>query len=315
MELISVKTPGGYTTVQDRGRFGFQQMGVPVSGALDHFARRVANLLVGNSENAAVLELTVMGPVLEFLTEADVALTGARMGMTLNDSPVPGWTSIRLASGDILAIHQVESGCRSYVAVSGGIEVPEIMGSRSTYVGGKLGGFHGRPLNAGDVLQGSEGPLLQQPRALDDNQIPEHPDKISLRAVSGPQQDFFHSGLPTFFESEYMVTPKADRMGYRLQGPAVPIDTGKSKSIVSEPSMPGSVQIPADEQPIILLVEQTVGGYCKAATVISSDLPKVAQATPGDRIRFEQVDLETAHRLHGEYQERLRKIAESLSTQ
>jgi biotin-dependent carboxylase-like uncharacterized protein len=312
MDAFSVLTAGAYTTVQDMGRYGYQQMGIPVSGVLDTFSYRVANMLVDNPGSAAVLEITVMGPRLEIQMEADIAVTGAEIGMTLNDQPVKGWKSIRTKPGDILNIQQVKSGCRAYLAISGGIEVPVVMGSRSTYVGGKLGGYRGRPLKEGDRIKCGQPKLLGTPCQIPADMIPPYPSQIIIRAIPGPQDDFFQEGLATLFQSEFMVSPKADRMGYRLQGPNIKLAEGMPKSIISEPTMPGGVQIPADEQPIILLVEQTVGGYTKIVTVISTDLPKVAQATPGDTIRFEKVTLETAHSLYQERQKLLDKIKESL---
>jgi antagonist of KipI len=166
MTAIKIQAPGGFTTVQDKGRFGFQQMGVPVSGVLDSFAFHAANLLVGNNETCAVLEITVMGPTLEIRKEMDIALTGAKMGMTLNDRPVEQWESIRVHPGDTLAISMVQQGCRGYLAVSGGINVPLIMGSFSTYVGGKIGGFSGRPLQKEDILETCDAPLLTSPASF-----------------------------------------------------------------------------------------------------------------------------------------------------
>jgi biotin-dependent carboxylase-like uncharacterized protein len=295
------------------GRYGYQQMGIPVSGVLDMFSYRLANMLVDNSAGAAVLEITVMGPRLELLTEADIAVTGAEIGVTFNDQPVEGWKSIRTKPGDILDIQQVKSGCRAYLAISGGIAVPVVMGSRSTYVGGKLGGYMGRPLKGGDRIQCGHSKLLTKPRQIPADKIPHHPSRIILHAIAGPQDDFFEEGLATLFKSEYMVSTKADRMGYRLQGPQVKLKEGMPTSIISEPTMPGGVQIPADEQPIILLVEQTVGGYTKIVTVISTDLPKVAQATPGDTIRFEKISLEKAHILYHEREKLFDAIKESIS--
>ena len=156
MDSFSVITPGGYTTVQDKGRYGFQRMGIPVSGVLDIFAFNMANMLVGNPEGCAVLEITVMGPRLEFLSKAHIAITGADIGMNLNDQSVKGWRSLKVKPGDILDIHQVKSGCRAYLAVTGGIDVPEVLESRSTYVGGKIGGYHGRPLKSGDIVQNED---------------------------------------------------------------------------------------------------------------------------------------------------------------
>jgi len=308
MDVFSVLTPGGYTTVQDKGRYGYQQMGIPVSGALDSFAFRVANMLVGNPVSCAVLEITVMGPRFEILSETDIAITGAEMGMALNDQPVQGWKSIRVKPGDILGINQVKSGCRAYLAVSGGIDVPDVMGSRSTYVGGKIGGYYGRSLKQGDVLKRGKKLLLDTERHLSPAVIPQYSSNIVIRAVPGPQDDFFNEGLKTLFKSEFMVSAKADRMGYRLQGSIINHREEMPKSIISEPSVPGGVQVPADGQPIILLVEQTVGGYTKIATVISTDLSRVAQATPGDTICFEKVTLETAHALYHDRQKLIQEI-------
>jgi biotin-dependent carboxylase-like uncharacterized protein len=310
MDLFSVLTPGAYTTVQDNRRYGFQQMGIPLSGALDAFSFNVANMLVENPENCAVLEITIMGCRFEVLNEADVAITGAQIGVTLNERPMECWSSFRVKSGDILEIKQVKSGCRAYLAVTGGIDVPEVMGSRSTYVGGSIGGYLGRPLKQGDIIKRGIGSLLKQARHLSPAVIPQYSSNIVIHAVLGPQDDFFDEGIKTLFESEYMISPKADRMGYRLQGPVIKHRAEMPKSIISEPSAPGGVQIPADGQPIILLVEQTVGGYTKIATVISTDLCKIAQATPGDTICFEQVTLKKAHALYHDRQKLMKEIEE-----
>ena len=310
--MFQVRTPGAYSTIQDLGRMGYQSMGVPVCGVLDPYSAGLANFLVGNPENAAVLEITITGPGLHVLGEADAALCGAEMGMLLNKKPVPGWTGFSVKPGDVLEITQVKKGCRAYLAVTGGFDVPVTMSSRSTYVGGGLGGFSGRPLAEGDVLSRGKGAMLSAPRRVASRFIPEFPGEITLRAIMGPQDDYFDQGKKVLLSSTYMVSPKADRMGYRLMGPEIPIKEDMPKSIVSEPSMPGGIQIPADFQPIILLVEQTVGGYAKIATVITPDLPKVAQATPGDSIRFTRVSLEAAHRIYAEHHARIQQAARQI---
>ena len=221
MDTFLVLTPGSFTTVQDKGRFGYQHMGIPVSGVLDSFACRVANLLVGNPEGRAVLESTIVGPQIAVLREADIALTGAEMGATLNYKPIENWKTILWLPGDMLTFQQVKSGCRGYLAVSGGIHVPDVMGSMSTYFGGKIGGYGGRPLKKGDILKRGNGSLLDAPRHLPEKWIPRYPDQLTLRAVAGPQDDHFDEGLETLFQSEFLVTSKADRMGYRLQGPPI----------------------------------------------------------------------------------------------
>jgi biotin-dependent carboxylase-like uncharacterized protein len=298
------------TTVQDLGRFGFLDRGVPLSGALDLFSCRIANLLAGNPEGAAVLEITLLGPSLEVLGEADVALTGADMGMTVNRTPVPGWQTIRVKTGDVIRIPRAASGCRAYLAVSGGIDVPLLLGSRSTFVRAKIGGVQGRGLMAGDILRrGDQVRRRLNPPAFPEGWIPRYSSEIALRALHGPQDDAFRRrGAATFFSMAYEVTTAADRMGYRLRGPAVEHDEGIPKSIVTEPTTPGNVQVPADGQPIVLLVEQTSGGYAKIATVISPDIPAIAQAVPGNTIRFEPITLEGAHNVYHQQQERLEQI-------
>ena len=313
MDTFLVLAPGSFTTVQDKGRLGFQHVGFPVSGVLDSFSCRVANLLVGNPEGSAVLESTIIGPQIAVLQETNIALTGAEMGAKLNYKPIDNWKTIHVKPGDVLTFQQVKSGCRGYLAVSGGIKVPEVMGSMSTYVGGKIGGYNGRPLKKGDILKRGNGSLAGALRHLPEKWIPRYPDKITLRTVAGPQDDHFDEGLTTLSQSEFMVTPRADRMGYRLLGPPIRHRENVSKSIISEPTMPGGIQIPADGQPIILLVEQTVGGYTKIATVISTDLPNIAQAVPGDSVKFENVSLEKAHAIYRQHEKTLEQITASLA--
>jgi antagonist of KipI len=313
MNVFKVIVPGPYTTVQDKGRFGYQQFGIPPTGALDRFAYRVANMLVGNPEAAAVLETTIMGPRMEVLTETDVAVTGGEAIITLNNQTVENWCSFRIKPGDVLSLGQVKRGCRSYLAVTGGIDVPLVMGSRSCYVGAKIGGHQGRILANGDILERLDGELLYSPKQMPKTLIPQYASDISLRAIPGPQDDFFAEDLNTFFASEFVVGSNANRMGYRLEGPKILHKEGVSKSIISEPSLPGGVQIPPDGQAIILLVEQTVGGYTKIATVISTDIPRVAQAKPGDRFLFEKVDLEGAYDAFKEQERVLLEIKEHLS--
>ena len=308
MDAIKVISPGGYTTIQDRGRFGFQHMGIPVSGSLDNFSFVMANLLVGNPENQAAMEITIIGPHLEVRKEMDIALTGAKMDITINETRVEQWRSIRVKPGDIINIGQVQSGCRSYLAFNGGINIPEVMGSFSTYAQGRIGGFKGRPLQEGDILETRDTPLLKKERIIAEKFIPHFPGNIIVRTIPGPQDDYFDDGIKLLFSSKYMVTPKADRMGYRLSGEVISVKAGMPESIISEPSVPGSIQIPPDGQPIILFVEQTVGGYAKIATVISSDLCLVAQTTPGDTIRFESINLDAAHKLIFEEQNKINTI-------
>jgi antagonist of KipI len=311
MEIFRVVQPGAYTTVQDRGRFGYQQFGVPICGVVDSFAYRVANALVGNFQGQAVLEATILGPTLEVLNQGLIAVTGGNLSPVLNNTPLPMWESVAIHPEDILQFKGVKSGCRAYIAVAGGIDVPAVMGSRSTYVAGKIGGTDGRPLAAGDRLNKGEGMGKGGIRVSPDL-IPTYSDDIEIRVILGPQDDYFSDGIERFFSSTFKVSPKADRMGYRLEGSPITHREGVDKSIISEPSVPGGIQVPPDGQPIILLVEQTVGGYTKIATVISSDIGKVGQTKPGDRIHFRQVDLDEAHRILKTEEEKIQSINMSL---
>lgn len=312
MEVFKVLEPGPFTTIQDSGRYGYQQFGIPISGALDTFARLAANILVGNSDNDAVLELTFLGPRLEVLSDALVAVTGAEIPVFVNDRPQPMWTSFSVGSGDVISMRATRKGVRAYVSVAGGLDVPVVMGSRSTYTGGKIGGLDGRPLAKGDIVHRFAGDSQNRIAALPDDLRPQFHSEITLRALPGPQDDYFAAGLDVFFSSEFTVTSKADRMGYRLEGPKIELKEGVPRSIISEPSLSGAIQIPPDGQPIILLAEQTVGGYAKIATIVSPDLDLVAQARPGDRIRFASVDLTEAHKLYSDYRARLDRLKECI---
>lgn len=307
-QLFKVISPGLFTTVQDKGRYGYQRYGVPINGVMDSFAARLANLLVGNGEEAAVLECTVAGPSFVVLDQADVAVTGADMEVTLNGTAVANWTSFRVKTGDVLAIGQARSGCRGYIAVTGGIEVPKVMGSRSCYVGAGIGGHHGRALQKEDRLARGVGPLLPAPRRIPAELIPEYRDNIVLRAIPGPQDDYFDEGLTTFFNAEFQVSHEANRMGYRLTGPVIRQKPDRPSSIISESSVPGGVQIPPNGQPIILLAEQTVGGYTKIATVVSGDLDYIGQAIPGNTVCFQRIDLAGAYALKRKRQRLIERI-------
>lgn len=310
MKAFKVIDPGPLTNIQDLGRIGYKQFGVPRSGALDNFACRAANLLTGAPEEAAVLEITFMGPKLEALADLVIALTGADMPLLINGRPAPGWTGLAVKAGDMIQIKPARRGLRGYLAAGPGFDVPTVMGSRSTYLGGGLGGFEGRALIRGDVLALADGTPARPGREIGPDLRPELSSQITLRAIPGPQDDYFGSDLNNFFRAEFQVSAKADRMGYRLAGPEIKIADGFPKSIISEPSQAGAVQVPADGQPIILLADHTSGGYAKPATVISSDLDLVAQARPGDRVKFQRVSPAQAQTVAREREDRLNRIRE-----
>ena len=292
---IEVLHPGLLTTVQDLGRTGYQRFGVSVSGAVDPRSAAVANILAGNPDGEAVLECTVLGPQLRFDAPAVIAVTGADLGPTLDGVPVENYRALRVQAGQTLRFTGPKCGCRAYLAVSGGLDVPEVMGSRSTYMKAKIGGWHGRKLEKGDVL-----PLRApgtEPKALENRALaPEFRGRseYTLRVVMGPQDDAFTpGGVSAFLSGVYTVTPEFDRMGCRMEGPE--IEHNGSADILSDGIAFGAVQVPDSGQPIVMLADrQTTGGYTKIAKVISADFRILGQLKSGDRIRFEKVSLSAA---------------------
>jgi biotin-dependent carboxylase-like uncharacterized protein len=312
MECFKVINPGLFTSVQDMGRFGYESQGVPVSGAMDEFAFRVANMLVGNDENAPVLEMTLMGPTLEVTQDSVVAVTGAWMNPLVNGVERPCWSSFPVRKGETLSFAPVKTGCRVYMAVSGGFDGDVVMGSVSTYTRGSIGGIKGRRLEKGDVLSLKRHTLFTHFFKVNEEYIPHYSAEEEIRIVPGPQHDYFsREVIELFLNSTYTITKDSDRMGYRLDGPA--IKAKEKHDIITDGIMPGAVQIPGNGKPIIMLKDaQTTGGYAKIATVISIDLSKLAQLKPGDRIKFSAISVEEAHQLLKKKEEVLNKIKETL---
>lgn len=306
---IEVLNPGLLTTVQDLGRTGFQRYGIPPAGAVDLYALRIGNLLLGNEEGEAALEVTLLGPTLRFEVDSWIAITGADLGARLNDMEVPLWETIPVASGDVLSFQSPKKGVRAYIAIAGGIGIPLVLGSRSTYLRANLGGLEGRALTRGDRLNINSVPTRH--RRLPSEFIPRY-ESGPIRVILGPNEERFTSeGIKTFLSSEYQVLPESDRMGLRLQGPK--IEHTRGADIISEPVSTGAVQVPGNGQPIVLLADrQTTGGYAKIATVISVDLPRLGQAKPGDMVSFEECSLEQAHRLLREEERKFFEIKEAI---
>ena len=295
--MIEVIESGIFTTVQDMGRYGYQRYGVPVSGALDQFALRVANLLVGNSEGDAGLEMTFIGPRLRFLADTVIAVAGGDLGPLLDGQAISCWKSIAVPQGSILSFTGPQDGIRSYLAVAGGIDAPAVLGSRSTYTRSSMGGLEGRALVPGDKLSVSARKNMPQVtgRSLATHHIPAYGNSHVLRVVPGPQDDAFSKrGIATFLSSTYTVTPMFDRMGYRLEGPT--IEHKRGADIVSDGTPFGAVQVTGEGLPIVLLADRgTTGGYTKISTVISVDLAGIAQAQTDDTVTFRSVSLKEAH--------------------
>ena len=256
-----------------------------------------------------------MGLKLKTLTETLVAITGGDLLPIVNGEPLKMWKSHLLIEGDILAFKGVRQGCRAYLCLRGGLAVPRVMESKSTFLSGKFGGLEGRALKKGDRLRRTDlpSPFESIGVSFPSDWLPAFGKEIVVRVIPGPQDHHFSAlGLHTFESPFYQVTAKSDRMGIRLEGAKIERRSDAEESIISESLIPGSVQVPGDGKPMIILNELATGGYTKIATVISTDLPKVAQLKPGDRIRFEPVFLECAHRLLREQEERIGRFKDSL---
>jgi antagonist of KipI len=280
-----------HTTVQDLGRRGHRGMGVPLSGAMDPFALRVANSLIGNPENAAALEFALVGPELEFSEDTLVALGGAEC------DGLPVWRLVPVKAGERIAPGVCRRGCWGYLAVAGGIDVPQVLGSRSTILRAGIGGFAGRTLHDGDVLKAAATVALRRPASptwrIDPRVLPPYSPEPAVRVVLGAQAVEFDAG---FLKTEWKISQQSDRMGIRLNGTALRRTSGDD--LLSAAVAPGTIQVPPDGQPLILMADaQTIGGYPRIAHVIAVDLPLVAQLRPGDRVRFTEVPLDEAHKL------------------
>jgi biotin-dependent carboxylase-like uncharacterized protein len=302
MKVFNVTKPGLFTTVQDLGRYGYLKYGVPISGAMDAFSLAAANVLVGNKPGDAGLEVTLIGPELLVLTKVQVAITGAAVSPKIDGQDVPMWQTLNLEEEDVVSFSRMESGCRVYMAVRGGVNAPLVLRSRSTYVRGGFGGINGRQLRTGDIVEGFEAEPLDTMHRMPQELVPKFTHHFQVQAVLGPQADMFtEKGVDTFFSSEYRVTPEADRMGYRLEGPLIE-HKGKA-DIVSDALLPGSVQVPKNGKPIVIMRDaQTTGGYPKIAVITTPDVSLLGQAKPNDMIEFSEVTLSQA-------QERLREYS------
>lgn len=285
------------TTVQDAGRYGYMRYGIGTSGAVDCFALRLANILVGNPENGACLELTMMGPTLEFLSDALIALTGADLTPTIDGNQLPMWQAVAVKQGATLSFGGPSTGLRGYLAIAGGIDVPASLGSKSTDLKTRIGGVEGRPLAKEDRLSTTSAsqPTHLEGRRMPRGLIPTYQNQHVVRVVTGPQDDAFtNRGLETFLGSTYTITPKSDRMGYRLEGPK--IEHKGTADIISDGIPFGGIQVAGDGMPIVLMADRGIsGGYTKIATVISVDLSELAQGMPGDEVTFKAVSVEQAH--------------------
>lgn len=302
--LFEVLKPGTLTTVQDLGRPGRQHLGIPVGGPMDRQAARVANLLLGNDENDPLLEVTLTGPELKFLRESWIAVTGAEI------NGVPGWRPVRVEAGDVVSLTELTRGARAYMAVAGGLEIPRVLGGAGTLLRAGIGGWNGRALQAGD-RPGGRASVLETTGAW--SASPEFNaatgGDATVRFIKGPQWDgFAAASRRAFLGKLFKVTARSDRMGIRLEGPALRQDA--ERELTSEGVGFGSVQVPPDGQPIVLMADrQTIGGYPKIGHVIAVDLPRLAQARTGCAVRFQEISVEEAQALYLEQEHALSLLA------
>lgn len=312
MHIFHVLKPGFFTTVQDLGRYGYLRYGVPISGAMDAFSMVAANLLVENNPNDACLETTLIGPELQALADTQIAITGGNLSPKINGETVPMWQTLTVHKGDAISFGKVEAGCRSYLSIRGGINTPTILGSKSTYVRGKFGGIGGRQLKSGDIIEGFTVSPIEDTYKMPENLVPRFTNDFTVHVILGPQADMFtERGVETFLSNPYKVTIESDRMGYRLEGPTIE-HKGKA-DIVSDALLPGTIQVPKNGKPIVIMRDaQTTGGYPKIAVATTPDLDRLGQAKPNDTVRFLEITLEDAYKRLFEYRKTLTSLAGKL---
>ncbi|PPA83657.1 KipI antagonist [Brevibacillus laterosporus] len=316
---IRVIKPGLLTLIQDQGRFGFRKYGVVTSEAMDPMALRIANMLVGNAEQLATLEMTLTGAELAFEHDSLIAITGADLSFTINGERLPMWRPIFIKSGTVVKGGGCRTGCRAYLAIAGGIEVEQVLGSRSTYARAGMGGYQGRSLQAGDYI--SVGEPANVTRAFLEKWYNRLAKQTSLRSWTSVDWSVSADCLATYrrnpqvrisrgthfslftsesqqnlFQSSYKITPQSDRMGYRLQGAM--LDLVEPIELLSEAVAFGTIQVPAEGYPIILLADrQTTGGYPRIGQVATVDLPILAQMKPGEEIMFTEIERDESEKL------------------
>ncbi|EKQ51665.1 MULTISPECIES: biotin-dependent carboxyltransferase family protein [unclassified Clostridium] len=325
---ITVLNPGLLTTIQDLGRIGYQKYGVIVSGAMDTYSMRLSNIIIGNNENEGVLEITMVGPSLELQKGMLFSITGADISPTINNKPVPMGRPVYLKNDCILKFGPCKIGCRSYLAIAGGFDIPLVMGSKSTYLRAGLGGIEGRALKRDDVLNiGTKNKLSH--KIIDKmKEIKSDEDFIATRwYVQGYKgssnstiirvfedrqyKEISHEGITKFFSEEFSISSKSDRMGYRLEG--AKIELKEKLEMISEEVSVGTIQVPPDGNPIILLADrQTAGGYPKIAHVASVDIQKIAQLKPNEKITFNKITLKDAEKLYFQREKYLSDVKKSI---
>jgi biotin-dependent carboxylase-like uncharacterized protein len=312
LKVFRVLKPGMFTTVQDMGRYCYLRYGVPISGAMDVFSLAMANVLVANNPGDACLETTLIGPELQALTRTEIAITGGDISLKINGNSAATWQTLEVQEGDVISFGRMEGGCRSYLSVRGGINIPSVLGSRSTFVRGGFGGMNGRQLKTGDIIEGFAVSLLETEYSTPEELRPQFTGSYRVHVVLGPQADMFtQKGMNTFLSSPYKVSLEADRMGYRLEGPLIE-HKGKA-DIVSDALLPGAVQVPRNGKPIIIMRDaQTTGGYPKIAVAVTPGISSLGQAKPNDTLQFSKITIQQAQEETREYYKLLNNLNTSL---
>ncbi len=326
---MKIIKPGLQTTVQDAGRYGYQRYGVIVSGVMDRLAQRIGNILVGNDVDAAVLEMTMKGPEIEFEEDSLITVTGGDLSPTINDQSVKRWRPVYVKAGTTLKFGACKSGCRAYLAVGGGVDVPEVMGSRSTYLRAEFGGFNGRALKEGDRLTSGtpserskqilalfvnlDEPFIESDWSFASEWSPELRDQTVIRFIPGREwMDFTNESQELFTETEFELTPQSDRMGFRFKGEK--LKRTHERDMISEGVAFGTIQVPSEGNPIVLLADrQTAGGYPKIAQIASVDFSKVTQLKPGEKVRFQKITQKEAEMLVLEQEQHLQQLEQGIS--
>ena len=317
---LEIREPGLSTTVQDEGRIGYYKYGIPQSGAMDQYSASLGNRLVGNTKSEAVLECTYVGPKFVVTEDTVIAITGAPVDVFVNDEQRPQWERLELKAGDEVRFGVIKGGTKYFIAVQGGIDVPVVLGSRSTYPIGRIGGVEGRALVAGDVIM-TGAPVdngLETLTSIPEDLRPSFDKEVSVRVMIGLYDHYLtDEGLRRVVEEEWTLTPVADRMGMRYDGPGVewkererPFGAGQDPSNIVDSGYPvGSIQVPGGTQPIILHREAVSGGgYAQVGTVISADMDLVARSAPGTKTRFVPVTMDEALAARRERNERLARV-------
>ncbi len=301
MGTIEVIDPGPLLTIQDLGRKGYQKYGIPVSGVMDDYSARILNILLGNEESFPLLEFFLKGPKIKFLEEEEFAV-GGECEITLNGNKISPWTRYSASKGDVLEIGPLKNSSFGYLAFSGGIRCERILGSCSTYLRANLG----KKLERGDRIKIGRKKFDTLLKRIPSKYVPKYENGAEVRVVLGPNlENFTRRGIDTFLNSEYEVTSESDRMGYRLKGPKIE-HSELGADVITDAIPLGAIQVPKNGLPIVMMVDrQTTGGYAKIGVVIRPDVPKVAQLRPGGKVKFSEIEVETARK---EFLKREQKI-------